>query len=89
MLELIQIPILCNNNKKHIVTYLLKAGIAEPEETSVAKWLSEHFPMATKSRDRRNDYTIATKDELLEAVFSVGSVQTLRLLLHNRPLAEA
>jgi hypothetical protein len=25
----------------------------------------------------------------LEAVFSVGSVQTLRLLLHNRPLAEA
>jgi hypothetical protein len=41
-----------------IVTCLLKTGIAEPEETAVARqWLCKHVSTATKSRDRGNRCT--------------------------------
>jgi hypothetical protein len=59
------------------VTCLLKAGIVEPEEMAVARqWLCKHVSMATNSRDATT-YTHATLEEMLEAVFSVGSMQRL------------
>jgi hypothetical protein len=60
------------------VTCLLKVRIAEPEKMSIARqWLCKHVSMATKSCDRHNRY--ATVEELLEAVFSVGSMQRLQV----------
>jgi hypothetical protein len=43
--------------KKNIVTWLLKAGIVEPEETSIAgKWLGTHFIETTAN----NESTVGT-----------------------------
>jgi hypothetical protein len=52
------------------VTLRLKAGIVEPEETSIArKQFRKHVPAATNTQ--------ATIEELVEMVFSVGSVPRL------------
>jgi hypothetical protein len=60
------------------MTCLLKAGIAEPKETAVAReWLCKHVSMATNSHDHSNRYTNTTIEELLEAVFSVRSMPTI------------
>jgi hypothetical protein len=48
------------------VACLLKAGIAEPEEMSVARQqLCKQVSKWTKSRDHCNHYTNATTEELL------------------------
>jgi hypothetical protein len=40
-----------DNIPVHTVTCLLKAGIAEPEETAVVrKWLYKHLPVAINTR---------------------------------------
>jgi hypothetical protein len=50
-------------------TCLLKARIAEPEETAVAReWLCKHLSMATTSDDHNNRHTNITIKELLETV---------------------
>jgi hypothetical protein len=62
---------------KHVVTYLLKVGIAEPEKTPVSRQrVCKHVSMATSSLTTVTDMH-ATIEELLEAVSSVGSVQRL------------
>jgi hypothetical protein len=52
------------------VTWLLKAVIAEPEETAITRFCKHVF---TSTRSHDNTIT----EELLEAVFSAGSVQKL------------
>jgi hypothetical protein len=60
----------------YVVTYLLKAKMAEPDEMVVARqWLCKHVSTATESRDCHN--TNATMEELLEAVFSMQSASRL------------
>jgi hypothetical protein len=54
----------------YIVTFLMQAGIAEPEET-----VCKHVSTATQVTAAT--FTHATVEELLEAVFSVGSKQRL------------
>jgi hypothetical protein len=52
------------------VTWRLKAGIVEAEETSIAwQWLGKHGPGVTNTQ--------ATIEELLDTVFSVGSAPRL------------
>jgi hypothetical protein len=57
------------------VTCLLKAGIAKPEETAVARqWLCKHVSAATEADatlEELLEKKHATIEEPLEAVFSV------------------
>jgi hypothetical protein len=60
------------------MTCPLKAWSCVPEETAVGRqWLSKHVSTATEAGNRSNEYTKATIEELLEAVFSMLSVQRL------------
>jgi hypothetical protein len=52
------------------LTCLLKTGIEEPEEMTIAReWLCKHISTATNSHDCSNRHTPDNK-ELLEAVLS-------------------
>jgi hypothetical protein len=67
---------------ENIVAYWLKAGIVEPAETAVPRErLCKQTPVARQWLGDRHVITAtvthATIEKLLEAVFSVGSVQRL------------
>jgi hypothetical protein len=63
--------------KQYIVTYLLKARIAEPEMSVARQWLCKHVSTATDSHDHSNRYMNGTTEKLLEAVFTMWSIRTL------------